>query len=320
MVDTPVKTSLPETIKRAFKEFREDDMMTWAASLTYYAVLSLFPALIVMVALLGVFGEYPKTSDAVLDIVADIGPASAVETLRGTIEGVVENSGGAGALLGVGLVAAIWSASGYVGGFFKAANAIYDVEEGRSWKRLIPLRLALTVIFLLASVLGALAFVTTGELADAIFSVVGLGDTALDVWNYAKFPVLMVLVMGMIALLYYAAPNVQHPRFRILSVGGAVGLVAVILASVAFGFYVANFGSYNKTYGTLAFVPLFLTWLWIANLALLFGAEVDAEIARNQQIRAGMRPVDTEPFLPLREEPDAEESAPAERVARPRPT
>jgi membrane protein len=306
MSDTPPEaTGFLATLRRAFAEFRADDMPTWAAALTYYAVLSLFPALIVMVALLGVAGEYPKTSDAVLNVVADIGPKSAVDTLRGTIEGVVKNSGGAGALLGVGLLGAVWSASGYIGAFFKAANAIYDVQEGRSARQLIPLRLALTVVFLLVAVLAALAFVATGQVARSIFSVIGLGSSAVDVWTYARFPVLGVIVMGMIALLYYAAPNVQHPKFRILTAGGAVGLVAMIVASAAFGVYIGNFGSYNKTYGTLAFVPLFLTWLWIVNLALLFGAEMDAEMARNKQIKAGMRPTDTEPFLPLREEPES---------------
>jgi membrane protein len=290
-----------EVIKRAIAEFRADDMMTWAAALTYYAVLSLFPTLIVFVALLGVFGEYPQTSDAVFDIIRDLGPASAVDTLRGTVEGVVKS---AGALLGLGLLTAIWSASGYISAFFKAANTIYDVQEGRPFLRLKPLQLGLTIVFLIVAALGAIALVLSGSVAKSIFGVVGLGSTAQDVWGYARFPVLAVVVTGMIALLYWAAPNVQQPKLRWLTPGGAVGLLALLIASGLFGVYVANFGSYNKTFGTLAFVPLFLTWLWIANLALLFGAEIDAELARGKQIEAGMRPVDKEPFLPVREEPD----------------
>ncbi len=295
-------------LKRAFAEFRADDMPTWAAALTYYAVLSLFPALIVFVALLGLFGEYPKTSDAVLDVVGQIGPQSAVDTLKTTIEDVVRNSGGAAALLGVGLVGALWSASGYIGAFFKASNAIYDVQEGRSTLKLKPIQLLLTVVFLGVAALGAMAFVISGSVAGSVFDVIGLGSTAQDVWTYARFPVVGLLVVGLIALLYWAAPNVQQPKLRWLTPGGAIGLVLMVLASAAFGLYVANFGSYNKTYGTLAFVPLFLTWLWIANLALLFGAEVDAEIARDRRIAEGMRPPDKEPFLQPREEPDPPKS------------
>jgi membrane protein len=291
-------------LRRAFAEFRADDMPTWAAALTYYAVLSLFPALIVFVALLGVLGEYPKTSDAVLDVVGQLGSASTVDTLKGTIEGVVKNSGGAGALLGVGLLGAIWSASGYIGAFTKAANAIYDVEEGRGFAKLKPIQLGLTVVFLLVSGAAALVFVASGQVAESVFDVIGLGSTAVDVWAYAKFPVLAAIVIGMIALLYWAAPNVEQPKLRWLTPGGAIGLLAMIAASALFAFYVANFGSYDKTYGTLATVPIALTWLWILNLALLFGAEVDAELARGKQIEAGMRPVDKEPFLPPRDEPD----------------
>jgi membrane protein len=237
-------------------------------------------------------------------VVGQIGPSSAVETLRGTIEGVVKSSGGAGALFGFALLAAIWSASAYIGAFFKAANTIYEVEEGRAFWKLKPIQLALTIAFLVVSAVAAIVFVASGEVARSIFGVIGLGGTAADVWAYAKFPVLAVMVVFMIAVLYWMAPNVEQPKFKWLTPGGAVGLVTLIVASVLFGFYVNNFGSYNKTFGTLAFIPLFLTWLWIANLALLFGAEVDAELARSRQIEAGMRPVDKEPFLPLRDDPD----------------
>jgi membrane protein len=298
------------TFKRAFAEFRDDDMMTWAAALTYYAVLSVFPALLVLVALIGIVGEYPKTSDAILDIVGSIGPQSAVETLRGTIEGVVRSSGGAGALLGLSLLGAIWSASGYIGAFFKASNAIYEVEEGRPFWKLRPIQLALTLFFLVITAFGAVVFVASGAIAQSIGDVVGLGDTAVTVWTYAKWPVLAVAVMILIAVLYWAAPNAKQPKLRWLTPGGAIGLVTLILASALFGLYVANFGSYNKTYGSLAFVPLFLTWLWISNLALLLGAEFDAELERQRRIEGGMRPPDAEPFLPPRDEPkDAKDGA-----------
>src|SRR3954447_15057681 len=291
------------TAKRAFAEFRDDDMQTWAAALTYYATLSLFPALIVLVALIGLVGQYPKTSDSILNIISSIGPKSAVDTVRGTVEGVVRNKGGAGALLGIGLVTAIWSASGYIGAFFKASNAIYEVEEGRPFYKLRPTQLALTAFFLIVSAFGAVVFVASGSIAESVGNTIGLGSTAVSVWKIAKWPVLALAVMILIAVLYWAAPNAKQPSFKWLTPGGAIGLVTLVIASAAFGLYVSNFGSYNKTYGTLAFIPLFLTWLWIANLALLFGAEFDAELERQRRIEGGMRPVDAEPFLPPRDEP-----------------
>ena len=291
------------TAKRAFAEFRDDDMMTWAAALTYYAVLSLFPALIALVALLGVFGEHPATTNAVLDIVKQVGPESLVTTLEGTIEGIVSNNGGAGALLGFGLLGAIWSASGYIGAFFKASNAIYEVDEGRKFLKLRPIQLGLTVLFLFIVAFGAIVFVASGSLLQSIGDVVGLGSTAVDVWTYAKWPVLAIAVIMLFAVLYWAAPNVQQPKFRWVTPGGAIGLLTLIIASVLFSFYVANFAKYDKTYGTLALIPIGLTWLWICNLCLLFGAEFDSELERTRRIEAGMRPADAEPFLPVRDEP-----------------
>jgi membrane protein len=301
--DMPVG-SWKATFVRTFRGFQADDMMTWAAALTYYAVLSLFPALLVLVALLGVFGQYPETSDAVLRIVGSIGPRSAVETLETTIEDVVQNSGGAGALLGVGLLSAIWSASGYIGAFFKASNAIYNVQEGRGFAKLRPIQLGLTILFLVIVAFGSIVFVASGSILESLGNIIGLGSTATTVWAIVKWPVLAVAVMALIALLYWAAPNVRQPKLRWVTPGGAFGFFTLVIASGLFGLYVANFGSYNKTYGTLAFVPLFLTWLWIANLALLFGAEFDAELARQREIEHGLRPVDADPFLPVRDEPD----------------
>jgi membrane protein len=289
--------------KRAFKEFRDDDMMTWAAALTYYAVLSIFPAMIAMVALIGVFGSYPQTSDAVMNIVASIAPKNTVETLRGTIEHVVQAKGGAGALLGFGLLAAIWSASGFIGAFFKASNAIYEVEEGRPVYKLKPIQLGLTVAFLLVVALGAVVFVASGSIAKSIGDQVGLGSTFVSVWNYAKWPVLLLVVAILLAVLYWAAPNVRAPKFRWMTPGGAIGLILLVVSSALFAFYVAKFASYDKTYGALAGIPIGLTWLWICNLAVLFGAEFDAELQRRRQIEAGMQPPDREPFLPERDQP-----------------
>ena len=289
-------------MKRSVAEFREDNLMDWAAALTYYAVMSLFPGLIVLVALLGLVGQHPETTNGLLDIVGQVGPKDAVETFRGPIEGVITNKGGAGALLGFGLLTALWSASGYIGAFFRASNAIYEVEEGRPFWKLRPLQIGLTVVAVLLLSAVAVALVLTGPLAEAVGGVIGLGDTALTVWSIAKWPVLLVAVMAMFAALYYIAPNVRQPGFRWVSPGGVVAVVTWILASAGFALYVSNFGSYEKTYGTLAGVMIFRVWLWISNLALLFGAELDAELERERELRAGL-PAKDEIQLPPRESP-----------------
>jgi membrane protein len=289
-----------ETLKATFREFQEDNVTDWAAALTYYAVLALFPGLLVLVALLGVVGEYPRTTNALLDIINQLGPASAVDTFREPIEQVTRSRGGAGALLGVGLLGAVWSASGYIGAFFRASDIVWDVKEGRPAWKLLPLRVLVTIVMVILLALVLIALVVTGPLAEAVGNVIGLGGTAVTVWNIAKWPVLLVIVMAMVAALYYISPNVRHPKFTFVSPGSIVAVLAWIVASGAFAFYVANFGSYNATYGSLGGVIVFLLWLWITNVALLFGAELNAELERARQIAHGVPP-EQEPFLPPRD-------------------
>jgi len=290
------------TLKRTIGELRDDNLTDWAAALTYYSVLAIFPGLIVFVAIVGLVGQHPQTTNALLDIVRDIGPASAVDTFRGPIESVVKSNSGAGALLGVGLLFAIWSASGYIGAFMRAMNVIYEVEEGRPfWKRR-PLQIVITIAMVLLLALVAVSIVVTGPLAKAIGDEVGLGDTAVTIWNIAKWPVIVVVVMGMFTVLYYFAPNVRQPRLRWVTPGGVLAVVLWLLASAGFALYVANFGSYDKTYGSLGGVIVFLIWLWLSNLALLFGAEFDAELERSRELAAGL-PAEESLQLPEREPP-----------------
>ena len=290
------------TLKRTVSELRDDNLTDWAAALTYYAVLALFPGLIVLVAILGLAGQHPETTNTLLDIVRDVGPASAVDTFRGPIESVVKSSGGASALLGVGLLGAIWSASAYIGAFIRAVNVIYEVEEGRPFWKLRPLQIAITVAMVLLLALVAISIVVTGPLARSIGAAVGLGDTAETIWGIAKWPVIVVIVMGMFAVLYYIAPNVRQPRLRWVTPGGVVAVLAWLVVSLGFAFYVANFGSYDKTYGSLGGVVVFLIWLWLSNLALLFGAEFDAELERSRELEAGL-PAEDVLQLPEREPP-----------------
>ena len=285
---------------RTVKEFQDDNLTDWAAALTYYAILALFPGILVFVALLGVFGQFPDTFNALLDIARQVAPPSAVDSIAGPIEAVIKQKQAANALLGVGLLTALWAASGYVGAFMRAANVIYEVKEGRPFWKLRPLQILVTIVMVLLLAVVAIGIVVTGPLAEAIGNVVGLGDLAVAAWSYGKWPVMLIVVMGMFAALYWVAPNVKQPHFRWVSPGGIVAVVLWILASVAFGLYVANFGSYDKTYGSLGGAITFLVWLWVTNIALLLGAEFDAELERERELEAGL-PAEHELQLPPRD-------------------
>jgi membrane protein len=289
-------------LKRTVREVRDDNLTDWAAALTYYAVLALFPALVALVALVGLFGSYPQTTDALLDIVDDIGPESAVETFRGPIEEVVRQKGGAGALLGVGLLGALWSASGYVGAFMRASNVVYETEEGRRFWKLRPLQIGITLVMVIVAALVGASVALTGPLARSVGDVIGLGDTAVTLWNIGKWPVIALIVTTMFAFLYWVGPNVRQPSFRWITPGGVLALVTWLVASAGFALYVAFFGSYNKTYGSLGGVVIFLVWLWLTNLALLVGLEFNAELERGRELALG-QPAEDELQLPPREAP-----------------
>ncbi len=299
--DLPLRT-WRVVLKRTLREVRDDHLTDWAAALTYYSVLAIFPALIVLVAVVGLVGSHPSTTNALLDVVRQLGPSSAVDTFRGPIEEVVREKGGAGALLSVGLLGAVWSASGYVGAFIRASNVIYEVEEGRRFWTLRPLQIAVTIVMVLVAALVAVSLVVTGPVAGAIGNVVGLDDTAVTIWNVAKWPVLLLVVTTMFAFLYYVAPNVRQPGFAWISPGGVLAVVMWLVASVGFGLYAAYFGTYNATYGSLGGVVIFLIWLWLTNLALLVGAELNAELERGRELELGL-PAEEELQLPPREAP-----------------
>lgn len=287
--------------RRAVTEFKKDNITDWSAALTYYAVLSIFPGVIVFVALLGLFGQGAATVDKLISIVGEIGvPQSALDSLRGPIEQVVnQQSGKAGLALVLGIAGALWSASGYIGAFIRAMNAIYEVREGRKFYILRPLQILITVVCVLLLTAITLALVTSGSVAKAVGDALGLGQATLTAWNIAKWPVIVIIVSVMIAGLYHIAPNVKQPRFRWFTLGSFLALVLWVIASAAFGFYVANFGSYNKTYGSLGAVISFLVWMWITNIVLLFGAEVNAEVERGRELQAG-QPAEEEIQLPPR--------------------
>ncbi len=242
------KPSLMFVLRKTAREFSRDQCTDLAAALTYYSVLSLFPALLAMVSLLGVFGQGEKTVDAVLTMVEDLGPSDAVDTLRAPVEQLVA-APSAGLALVIGLAGALWSASGYVGAFGRAMNRMYEVDEGRPIWKLRPAMLLVTLVALILAAAVALMLAVSGPVARSIGDAIGLGNTALTVWNIVRWPVVLVFVVVIVAVLYWATPNVKQPKFRWISAGAVLAIVTWIVASVAFALYVSNFGSYNKTYG-----------------------------------------------------------------------
>ncbi|MDP3892025.1 YihY/virulence factor BrkB family protein [Nocardioides sp.] len=286
-------------LRKTVREFRDDQCTDLAAALTYYAVLAILPASVALVSLLGVLGRAGESVDMVLEALDPLVSEQVLGTVEPALRQVAE-SPRAGTGLLIGLAGALWVASGYVGAFGRAMNRIYEISEGRPFWKLRPWMLLITLAALVLSAVVVLGLIVSGPVAEAIGATLGLGDTVLLVFNIAKWPVLAGLVIMVVAILYYATPNVQQPKFRWLSIGAVVAILTWVLASVAFSIYVANFANYNRTYGSLAGVAVALLFLWITNLALLFGAELDAELERGRQLQAGIA-AEREIQLPARD-------------------
>ena len=299
------------TVKRTAKEFSNDNLTDWAAALTYYAVLSIFPALIAMMSILGLVVDPATITRVITDVVSQLGPQSAVDTFTGPLEEISKNQETAFVGLIVGVTLAIWTASNYVGAFMRASNAVYEREEGRPFWKLKPLQLLVTLVLVLLAAAVVVALIVSGPVAEAIGSAIGLGDTAVTVWQIGKWPVMLLVVMVMLAILYWSAPNAKPAGLRWVSPGSVVAVAVWILASIAFAIYVAEFASYNKTYGALGGVIVFLVWLWITNIAILLGAELNAETERSREIAVGVPGADDEIKAPYRSEPKSERESAA---------
>ncbi|HET7454210.1 MAG TPA: YihY/virulence factor BrkB family protein [Solirubrobacterales bacterium] len=297
------KTGLGATLKRTLTEFQEDNLSDWAAALTYYGLLSLFPALIAMVSLIGIFGDPQTTTSKLTEIITEIGPESGAETFEGPIKSITENQSAAGFAFVFGLAAALWSASGYVGAFTRASNIIYETPEGRPFWKLRPLQIAVTLAMIIMMALLAVGLVLTGPVVEAVANPIGLSSTAVDVWNIAKWPVMAAIFILMVDVLYYTTPNVKLRGFKWVTPGAILSIVVWALASALFAFYVSNFSSYDKTYGTLAGLIVLLLWFWITNLAILFGHQMNAERERSEEIKEGQPRAEKEIQLEPRDEP-----------------
>jgi membrane protein len=302
-VGTYDKPTTVGVLRRTLTEFSEDNLMDWAAALTYYGLLALFPALIALVSVVGLLADPQTTAQKITEIVTQIGPSSGAQTFAGPIKSITSNQSAAGILFVVGLVGALWSASGYVGAFMRASNVIYETPEGRPIWKLRPLQMLITLVIVLQVAILSVALVLTGPIVDAVAEPLGIGSTAITTWNVAKWPVMLAIAITIIAVLYYATPNVKLRGFKWVTPGSVLAVVVWLLASAAFAFYVANFGSYDKTYGTLGGVVVMLMWLWITNLALLFGHQLNAERERGHELAEGVPRADREIQLEPRSEP-----------------
>ena len=298
-------TDLPKpawggVVKRTFREFKADNLTDLAAALTYYGVLAIFPMIIVIVSVLGLIGN--SVTQPLINNLGAVAPGAAKQIFTSAIKNVQSEQRAAGVLFVVGLVVALWSASGYIGAFMRASNVVWDVPEGRPIYKTLPIRLAVTLVTVVLLTASALAVVLTGSLAGKVGGLIGVGSTAVTVWDIAKWPAMLLAVAVILAILYYASPNVRQPGFTWVSPGSMLAVVLWIAASALFALYVADFSSYNKTYGALGSVVVFLVWLWLTNVAILFGAEFNAELERGRQIIGG-HPEDEEPYLPMRDAP-----------------
>jgi membrane protein len=299
------------TLKRTVLGFKDNKLQHWAAALTYYSVLSIFPALLVMVSLVGLLANPERVTRVLTDTVSELGPQTAAQTFQAPIESITSNRGAAGLVFIVGIVLALWSASAYVSAFAEASNSVYEVDEGRPFWKLKPVQLLVTFVVILLAAVVALALVLSGPIVGALGGSLGLSDTALTLWRFAKWPAMLVLVLVIFGILYYATPNAKVSGVRWITGGAVVALVAWIVASILFALYVSNFSSYNKTYGTLGGVVVFLIWLWVTNMAILLGAEFNAETERAKQLHTNVSGAERSLQLPEREPARTDRARPA---------
>ena len=274
---------------RSVAGYINDDCSDFAAAMTYQTVTATIPSLVVVVALVNLVTDGTTVITSTVGILRDIGLGSVVgnEALLSVVQALLVRKAPAKVLLGFGLLLALWSASGYVGTFTRASNRIYGVREGRKWWLLELLQIALAAVALILLAAGGIGLVISGPLVDALGTRLHASDAARLAWSVGRWPALVVIAIVLLSLLFWIAPNVRQPRFRWMTVGGAVTLLVWLAVSFGFGLYVSNFGSYNKTYGSLGAVMAFLAWVYLSNIALLLGVQVNAEVQRGRLRQAG---------------------------------
>ena len=282
-----------EVTKRTLKSFYDDQMTHHAAALTYYSLMSLFPAALMGVSLLGLLGQYPQTYDAIIGYLRDVAPDSTVAALDATLRSAFRSKGLAATTLAIGAIIAIYGATGVLEAARRAMNVSFEVEGGRGFLQRKKTDLISSLV------LGSLVLLTLvlvfvgGDFAADLLGFIGLGSTAADVWAIARWPAAGVAAMLAFSWLYYVTPDVRHRGFRSVTPGAAAGVLLWLLASAGFSLYVSNLADLNATYGSFATAIVLVFWLWLTNVALLFGAEINAEIEREKELGEGVPAAET---------------------------
>jgi membrane protein len=274
---------------RSLKAFYDDQMTHHAAALTYYALMSLFPAVLLALSLLGIIGQYPETYNAIVHYLRDVAPTSVVDPVDRSLRAALQSKGTATTTLVIGIVVAFYGMTGALEAARRALNVVFELEgTGRSFLRRKSIDVLLALV-LMVLVLASLVMVFVGgRLGRDLLGFVGLGSTGADIWSVARWPGAVLVAMLVFALIYYVTPDVKPRGFRWITPGAGVGVVLWLLASVALSQYVSRVGDVGALYGTFTAAILLVAWLWLTNVALLYGAELNAEIERQKELAEGV--------------------------------
>jgi membrane protein len=275
-------------IKRTLRSFYDDQMTHHAAALTYYALMSLFPAVLLALSLLGLLGQYPETYNAIMGYLREVAPASVVDPLDRSLRGALQSKGTAATALVVSVVVALYGTTGALEAARRALNVVFEVDGGRSFLRRKAIDVASTFV-LMALVLASLVMVFVGGgFAEDMLGFIGLGSTTARVWNIVRWPGAVAVAMLVFAFIYYVTPDVQQRSFRWVTPGAAVGVLLWLGASFGLSTYVSKVGDVGAIYGAFAGAIVLVAWLWLTNVALLLGAELNAEIERERELGEGV--------------------------------
>jgi membrane protein len=274
--------------KRTLKAFYDDQMTHHAAALTYYVLMSLFPAVLLALSLLGLLGQYPETYNAIMDYLREVAPMSVVDPLDRSLRGALQSKGTAATALVIGVVVALYGTTGALEAARRALNVVFEVDGGRGFLRRKATDVASTVVLMVLVLASLIMVFVGGRFAEDLLGFIGLGSTAAQIWSIARWPGALAVAMLVFAFVYYVTPDVQQRSFRWVTPGAVVGVLLWLVASLGFSAFVSNFADVGALYGTFAGAIVLVAWLWLTNVALLLGAELNAEIEREQQLGEGV--------------------------------
>jgi membrane protein len=277
-------------LKRTLLSFYDDQMTHHAAALTYYSLMSLFPAVLLALSLLGLVGQYPDTYDAIIEYLRGVAPAAAVEPLDSSLRRALQAKGTATTTLVIGIALALYGTTGVLEAARRALNVVFEVDGGRSFLRRKLVDVASTAVLMLLILTSLVLVFVGGRFAQDLLGFIGLGPDAARAWNLARWPAAVAVAMVVFSFIYYVTPDVRQRAFRWITPGAVVGVLLWLAASFGFSTYISSVGDLGALYGAFAGAVVLLGWLWLTNVALLFGAELNAEIEREKEFGEGVPP------------------------------